>query len=349
MKRRALVTGAGGFIGHHTVKYLKANGYWIRAVDLKLPEFEETAADEFEIRDLRDWDSCLEATRGIDEVYQLAADMGGIGYITAFHADVARNNVLINAHMLEAAHQNGVERFFFASSACVYPGYRQSSTEATPLREEDVHPADPEEGYGWEKLYAEKMCQYYTQEAKLLTRVARFHNIYGPLGTYEGGREKAPAAICRKVALAPPGGEIEVWGDGAQTRSFMFVDDCVEGIHRIAQCDYPEPLNLGTDVLISVDGLVDLVCTIAGKTLRKRHEVSKPQGVRGRNSDNSRLRKLLRWEPSTSLEDGLSRTYSWIESQLGRANRFAASDLTTPVAAGDHPATTLREAKSRSA
>jgi GDP-D-mannose 3',5'-epimerase len=316
MKPRACVAGAGGFIGHHLVRYLKANGYWVRGVDIKAPEFEDTEADDFALLDLREWQNCLSATSDVGEVYQLAADMGGIGYITAFHADVARNNVLINAHMLEASRQNAVGRYFFSSSACIYPLYRQSDADVTPLKEEDAFPAEPEEGYGWEKLYAEKLCQYYLEEGKVQTRVARFHNVYGPLGTYDGGREKAPAAISRKVASLKDGGEIEVWGDGAQTRSYMFVDDCVEGIHRIARSDRGEPLNLGTDELISVDRLVDLICGIAGKTLRKKHDVSKPQGVRGRNSDNSRLRETLGWEPNTPLEAGLRRTYEWIESQV---------------------------------
>jgi nucleoside-diphosphate-sugar epimerase len=321
------------------VKYLKANGYWVRGVDVKAPEFEETDADEFELFDLRESDACSRATRDVDDVYQLAADMGGIGYITAFHADVARNNVLINAHMLEASHRNGVERYFFSSSACIYPMYRQLEAAVTPLREADAYPAQPEEGYGWEKLYAEKLCQYYREEGKLRTTVARFHNIYGPLGTYEGGREKAPAAICRKVAATPDGGEIEIWGDGAQTRSFTYVDDCVEGIHRILRSDHAEPLNLGTDELVAIDDLVDLVTGIAGKTLVKRHDVSKPQGVRGRNSDNSLLRKVLRWEPPTRLEAGLRRTYPWIESQLARAGRVSVVER---VAAGAFRPTTLR-------
>jgi nucleoside-diphosphate-sugar epimerase len=316
MRPRATVAGAGGFIGHHLVRYLKDNGYWVRGVDIKAPEYEETAADEFELLDLRELPNCLTATRDVDEVYQLAADMGGIGYITAFHADIARNNVLINAHMLEASSQNGVASYFFSSSACIYPMYRQSEADVTPLREEDAYPADPEEGYGWEKLYAEKLCQYYREEGRVRTTVARFHNVYGPLGTYEGGKEKAPAAISRKVASTQDGGEIEIWGDGQQTRSYMYVDDCVEGIHRISRSDHAEPLNLGTDELISVDGLVDLICGIAGKTLRKRHDVTKPQGVRGRNSDNSRLREILRWEPTTPLEKGLRPTYEWIEAQV---------------------------------
>jgi GDP-D-mannose 3', 5'-epimerase len=316
MTQRALVAGAGGFIGHHLVRYLKAEGYWVRGVDLKEPEYETTEADDFTIMDLRGPEACLAATAGVDEVYQLAADMGGIGYITEFHADIARNNVLINANMLEGAHQNDVHRYFFSSSACVYPMYRQTAPAVEPLRESDAYPADPEEGYGWEKLYAEKLCRYYADEGKVDTRVARFHNIYGPLGTYDGGREKAPAAICRKVALAPNGGSIDVWGDGSQTRSFTYVDDCVEGIHRIARSDHRAPLNLGSDTLISVDGLVDLVSSIAGKRLTKEHELDRPQGVRGRNSDNTMAMRVLGWTPSTTLEDGLTHTYRWIRSEL---------------------------------
>ncbi len=322
--KRAVVAGAGGFIGHHLVGYLKAQGYWVRGVDLKEPEYEPTTADEFELRDLREYEHCLWATDGIDEVYQLAADMGGIGYITGNHAEVARNNVLINAHMLEAAYRNGVGRHFYSSSACIYPMYRQLDPDVTALKEDDAYPAEPEEGYGWEKLYAEKLCQYYTEEGRLETRVARFHNIYGPLGTYEGGREKAPAAISRKVALAHDGDEIEIWGDGLQTRSFTYVDDCVEGIHRLMMSDHAMPLNLGTDRLITVDGLVDLVSDVAGKQLVKVHDTSKPQGVRGRNSDNTRLREVLGWEPQVSLEDGMKTTYDWIASELTRAGRVPA-------------------------
>src|SRR5918992_1603139 len=255
MAKRALVAGGGGFIGHHMVRYLKDQGYWVRGVDIKMPEYEDSPADEFELLDLREWDNCLAATRGVDEVYQLAADMGGIGYITRNHAVVARNNVLINAHMLEAAVRNGVSRHFYSSSACIYPMYLQKSPEVTPLKEEDAYPADPEEGYGWEKLLTEKLCQYY-EDYGLETRVVRFHNIYGPLGTYEGGKEKASAGLCRKIALAGKVDEIEVWGDGEQSRSFMYVDDCVEGIHRVMRSDYPHPLNLGTDELVTVNELV---------------------------------------------------------------------------------------------
>src|ERR687891_440331 len=246
---------------------------------------------------------------------------GGIGFISGNHADVASNNILINAHMLEASELNGVARYFYSSSACIYPLYMQNTPDVGGLKEDDAYPAQPEEGYGWEKLYAEKMCEYYLEDKGLPTRIARFHNVYGPLGTYEGGREKAPAAICRKVALAPDGGEIEVWGDGEQTRSFMYVDDCVEGIHRIMRSDYPRPLNLGTDEMVTVNELVDMVAEISDKRITKRHDLSKPQGVRGRNSDNSRLREVLGWEPGIPLREGLTPTYRWIESELRNAGR----------------------------
>jgi nucleoside-diphosphate-sugar epimerase len=323
MAKRALVTGAGGFIGHHMVKYLVDRGYWVRGVDLKEPEYEATAAHEFEILDLRRWDNALLATRSVDHVYNLAADMGGIGYISFHHGYSAHSNILVSTHMLEASRVNGASRFFFSSSACVYPQYRQNVPEVTPLKEEDASPYDPDEGYGWEKLFTEKLCQYYGDEYGLKTRVARFHNVYGPLGTYQGGREKAPAAICRKVALAEDGGPIEVWGDGEQTRSFMYVDDCVEGIYRLIHSDHSQPLNVGTDRLITINALVDLVSGIAGKTLKKEHNLTGPQGVRGRNSDNTRLRQVLDWEPSITLEDGLAITYRWIENELVKQSSAA--------------------------
>jgi len=319
-KTTALVTGAGGFIGHHLVTYLVGKGYDVRGADIKHPEYGASLAHEFSIADLRDEQNCFDVTSDIDEVYHLAADMGGIGYITSFHAEIATNNTLINMHMLRAARARGVKRFLFSSSACVYPQYLQDSPDVIPLREDDAWPADPEEGYGLEKLYMEKLCQYYTEDHGLETRVVRFHNVYGPLGTYSGGREKAPAAISRKVALTPDGGVIDIWGDGQQTRSFMYVDDCVNGIHRIMRSDYRGALNLGTDELVTIDALVDLVCSAAGKSLNKRHDVSKPQGVRGRNSDNSRLREILGWEPATPLRVGLEPTYRWIHECVAKAD-----------------------------
>jgi nucleoside-diphosphate-sugar epimerase len=312
----ALVTGAGGFIGHHLVKYLVRRGYRVIGADLKLPEFETSDAHEFMVCDLRSAENCVLACAHVDEVYHLAADMGGIGYITSSHADISLNNILINAHMLRAAREKKVRRLLFSSSACVYPQYLQQDADVAPLKEDDAFPADPEEGYGLEKLFTEKLCQYAAEDYGMTTRVVRFHNVYGPLGTYEGGREKAPAAMCRKVATCQPGDEIEIWGDGRQTRSFMYIDDCVEGIFRIMRCDYEGPLNLGTDELVTVDALVDIVAQIAGKPIRKRHDLSRPQGVRGRNSDNTRLRAMLGWEPKTSLRQGCAPTYRWIAERI---------------------------------
>jgi GDP-D-mannose 3', 5'-epimerase len=320
---KILVTGAGGFIGHHLVKRLKADGHWVRGADIKIPEYKPSPADEFDVLDLRNYENCLLATRGgIDQVYNLAADMGGIGYITAYLAAISRNNILINVNMLEASRQNAVKHFLFSSSACVYAQNKQLSPDVTPLVEEDAYPADPEPGYGWEKLFAEELCKYYRHDFRLQTYCVRFHNVYGPLGTFDGGKEKAPAAISRKVASARDGGEIEIWGDGEQTRSFMYVDDCVEGLVRLMASDYHGPLNLGTDRLVTINKLVDLLSNIANKRLIKRHDLTKPQGVRGRNSDNTRLNRVLGWEPSISLEAGLEVTYKWIEGELNKAGRI---------------------------
>jgi nucleoside-diphosphate-sugar epimerase len=315
-KARVLVTGAGGFIGHHLVKYLVERDYWVRGVDLKRPEFEPTHAHEFELLDLRRWPECQQAVRGIDEVYNLAANMGGIGFIESNKAQIMHDNVLINIHMLEAARAADILRYLYTSSACVYPSYRQDSPDVTPLREEHAYPADPEDGYGWEKLFSERQCRHYREEHGLETRIVRFHNIFGPLGTYDGGREKSPAAFCRKVALTADNDEIEIWGDGKQTRSYCYIDDCVEGIHRLMRSDHVEPLNLGQDRMVSIDELLDMVAEIAGKSFKKRYDLSKPQGVRGRNSDNTRLRKVLGWVPQVGLERGLEITYRWICEQL---------------------------------
>ena len=314
---KVLVTGAGGFIGHHLVTFLKSQGYWVRGVDIKHPEFSETDADEFELLDLRRWDNCLQATRDIDQVYALAADMGGMGFISANHALILYNNATINFHTLEAARVNGVSRYLYTSSACIYPEYLQTDTEVTPLKEEDAYPAAPQDAYGWEKLITERICIHYREDYGIETRIVRFHNIFGELGTWEGGREKAPAAMCRKIAHAKLTGnhEIEIWGDGEQTRSFCHVDDCVQGIHKLMNSDYHEPLNLGQDRLISINELADIVADAAGIAITKKH-IDGPQGVRGRNSNNDRLRDVLGWEPQISLEDGLGQTYKWIEGEL---------------------------------
>jgi GDP-D-mannose 3',5'-epimerase len=314
---KILVTGAGGFIGNHLVKYLKERGYWVRGVDLKYPEFDSTSADEFEILDLRRWANCLQATRGVDQIYALAADMGGMGFISSNHAQILHNNALINIHSLEAARIHGVERLLFTSSACIYPEYLQETTEVKPLKEDDAYPAQPQDAYGWEKLISERLCLHFGEDFDIETRIVRFHNIFGPLGTWEGGREKAPAALCRKVAVAKLTGnpEVEIWGDGHQTRSFCYIDDCVYGIHKLMLSDYSQPLNLGQDRMVNINQLADMIADIAGVEIVKKH-VPGPQGVRGRNSDNTRLKQILGWAPEISLEEGLERTYLWIEEQV---------------------------------
>ena len=320
--KRALVTGAGGFIGSHLVKYLKDKGYWVRGVDVKYPEWGESAADEFFVRDLRQRDEAFSSFGyyGLswDEVYALAADMGGMGFISFNHLQILNNNQLININTLQSACHNGrVGRLLYTSSACVYPEYRQLDTDVPGLKEADAWPAQPQDAYGLEKLVTEEMMRYARKEGRLETRIARLHNVYGPYGTYQGGREKAPAAFCRKVAAAKRDGldTIEMWGDGEQTRSFCWVGDCVDGLWRLMQSDYAEPLNIGSDRLISMNDLARIVMRIAGVDLDIIH-VSGPQGVRGRNSDNTLIRQVLGWEPSTPLEVGLRETYAWIEAQV---------------------------------
>jgi len=321
MSSKILVTGAGGFIGNALVTYLKGKGYWVRGVDIKIPEFSESDADQFWQMDLRSQQGAIRAVSGVDAVYHLAADMGGIGYISGNRSTIFRNNFLIDLNMLEAVQMYKIPDFLYSSSACVYPQHLQDTENIKGLKEEDAYPADAEPGYGWEKLMAELAADYYREDYGIRTRLARFHNIFGPLGTYEGGKEKAPAAICRKIAALPKeGGTIEVWGDGEQTRSFCYVDDCVEGLYRLMQSDYYRPLNIGQDRLVTINELIDIVADISGKRVEKSYDLSKPQGVRGRNSDNSKLKKVLNWEPQVSLEDGLLKTYKWIEGRVTNAS-----------------------------
>ena len=317
MSKRILVTGAGGFIGFHLVKELKKRGFWVRGVDIKQPEFGETSADEFMLLDLRRFDNCLLATVDIDEVYGLAADMGGMGFISCHHAQILFNNTTINFHSLEASRINGVKRYLYTSSACIYPEYKQTDANVVPLKESDAYPAMPQDAYGWEKLVTERLAAHYREDYGLETRIVRFHNIFGPQGTWTGGREKAPAAMCRKAAIAKLTGNpvVEIWGDGEQTRSFCYIDDCVEGLIRLMDSDFRDPLNLGQDRMVTINELADMAASAAGITIEKKH-IDGPQGVRGRNSDNTLLRKTLQWEPRTSLEDGIVRTYEWIENQV---------------------------------
>lgn len=318
MMKRVLVTGAGGFIGGHLVRDLKQRGYWVRGVDIKSPEFTPSMADEFCIADLRDYPRALESMIGIDEVYALAADMGGMGFIASHNADLFFNNASININTLEAARKHGVAKYLFTSSACVYNEGRQLKTDAPPLTESDAYPANPDLEYGWEKLMAERFVNIYAKDYAMQSRVVRFHNVYGEAGTWRGGREKAPAALCRKIAVAKLCGHnyIDVWGDGEQTRSFMYIDDCLIGMQKIMDTDYSQPLNLGRDELISVNSLAKLIMSIAGVEFDIVHDLTKPQGVRGRNSDNTKLREVTGWSPVIDLETGLTRTYQWIEAQV---------------------------------
>ncbi len=316
--KTALVCGAGGFIGSHLVKRLKAEGFWVRGVDLKFPEFGETAADDFLIGDLRDPVICREVTdRRFDEVYQLAADMGGAGYIfTGEHdADVMHNSATINLNMVEACRRRNVKRVFYSSSACMYPAYNQEDPNNPNCAESSAYPAAPDSEYGWEKLFSERLYLAYGRNHGMECRVARFHNIFGPEGTWTGGKEKSPAALCRKVAEAKIGGEIEMWGDGLQTRSFLYIDECIDGVLRLTRSPHTGPFNIGSEEMVSINQLAHLVMDIAGKKLSIRH-ISGPVGVRGRNSDNKLIKETLGWAPSKPLRDGLEKTYAWISAQV---------------------------------
>lgn len=316
---KILVTGGGGFIGSHVARHLYSQGNFVRIVDIKFDDYikEKYCSEKLRL-DLRVWENCLAATEDIDKVYNLAANMGGIGFITAVGAEVMHDNVLINTYMLEAARQNKVQRFLFSSSACIYPTYKQTSPDIIGLREKDAYPADPDNFYGWEKLYTEKLCEAYQRDHGMDIRVLRYHNIYGPEGTYKGGREKSPAALCRKVAEAPNPGAITIWGDGKQTRSYCYIDDCVRGTVALMESDFDKPINIGSERLVTINELADMIIKISEKKITKEYDLSAPQGVRGRNADISLARKVLGWEPKVSLEEGLAKTYRWIAKQCTR-------------------------------
>lgn len=314
---RVLVAGGGGFVGSHLARHLYEQGSFVRTVDVKFDDYiKENYSHERLKMDLRVWDNCLAATKGIDKVYNLAANMGGIGFITEVGAEVMHDNILINTYMLEASRQNRVKRYLFSSSACVYPTYRQIKPNVEGLKEEDAYPADPDNFYGWEKLFAEKMCEAYQRDYWMDIRTLRFHNVYGPEGTYKGGREKSPAALCRKVAEASNPGTITIWGDGKQTRSYCYIDDAVRGTEMVMESDCKRPVNIGSDRLVSIDELADMIIGLSGKTIMKQYDLKAPQGVRGRNADLTFVQNKIGWKPKTSLEEGLEKTYKWIESKV---------------------------------
>jgi nucleoside-diphosphate-sugar epimerase len=325
----ALVCGAGGFIGHHLVRRLKREGFWVRGADLKFPRFSETEADDFVIGDLRDPYFVRQVVdRRFDEIYQLAADMGGAGYIFTGEndADVMHNSATINLNVLHAAYTRNAKRIFYSSSACMYPEYNQVDPDNPNCAESTAYPAAPDSEYGWEKLFSERLYLAYGRNHGMEVRIARYHNIFGPEGSWNDGKEKAPAAVCRKVAMAPNGGEVEIWGDGKQTRSFLYIDECLEGTLRLTRSNFAGPVNIGSDEMVSIDQLVDIVARIAGKTIEKHH-IDGPTGVRGRNSDNRLIREKLNWSPSTVLVDGLRPTFDWINSQVLRNSRSSGEAM----------------------